>query len=73
MYVLHTEYNRFEAKIHDLREQMMNTSTGSLKTSTKKTLFVRYAAPRSTKKTLFITYAASDSMLLVRYAATANF
>ena len=36
------EYNRFEAKIHDLREQMMNTSTGSLKTSTKKTLFVRY-------------------------------
>ena len=39
---MRAEYNRFEAKIHDLREQMMNTSTGSLKTSTKKTLFVRY-------------------------------
>jgi disks large protein 1 len=35
------EYNRFEAKIHDLREQMMNTSTGSLKTTQKKTLYVR--------------------------------
>ncbi|XP_041354335.1 disks large 1 tumor suppressor protein-like isoform X5 [Gigantopelta aegis] len=35
------EYNRFEAKIQDLREQMMNTSTGSLRTTQKKTLFVR--------------------------------
>ncbi|KAL3847162.1 hypothetical protein ACJMK2_018088 [Sinanodonta woodiana] len=36
------EYNRFEAKIQDLREQMMNTSsTGSLRTTTKKTLYVR--------------------------------
>lgn len=35
------EYNRFEAKIHDLREQMMSSSTGSLKTTTKKTLYVR--------------------------------
>ncbi|CAH1781914.1 unnamed protein product [Owenia fusiformis] len=35
------EYNRFEAKIYDLREQMMNTSTGSLRTTTKKTLYVR--------------------------------
>jgi len=35
------EYNRFEAKIHDLREQMMNTSTGSLKTTQKRTLYVR--------------------------------
>ncbi|XP_033125050.1 disks large homolog 2-like [Anneissia japonica] len=38
------EYNRFEAKIHDLREQMMNSSsnpTGSLKTSPKKSLYVR--------------------------------
>ncbi|KAH9509443.1 Disks large 1 [Bulinus truncatus] len=34
-------YNRFEAKIQDLREQMMNTSTGSLRTTPKKTLFVR--------------------------------
>jgi uncharacterized protein YdcH (DUF465 family) len=36
-----TEYNRFEAKIQDLREQMMNTSTGSLRTTQKRTLFVR--------------------------------
>ena len=35
------EYNRFEAKIHDLREQMMSSSSGSLKTTTKKTLHVR--------------------------------
>ncbi|XP_063430161.1 disks large 1 tumor suppressor protein-like isoform X5 [Mytilus trossulus] len=35
------EYNRFEAKIQDLREQMMNTSTGSLRTTQKRTLFVR--------------------------------
>ncbi|KAM7366698.1 hypothetical protein PAMP_016113 [Pampus punctatissimus] len=26
-----TEYSRFEAKIHDLREQMMNSSSGSLR------------------------------------------
>ncbi|XP_028401415.1 disks large homolog 1-like [Dendronephthya gigantea] len=37
------EYNKFEAKIHDLREKLMNTtnSTGSLKTSTKRQLYVR--------------------------------
>jgi len=35
------DYNRFEAKIQDLREQMMNTSTGSLRTTQKKTLYVR--------------------------------
>ncbi|KAK2167781.1 hypothetical protein LSH36_24g09014 [Paralvinella palmiformis] len=35
------DYNRFEAKIHDLREQMMNTSTSSLKTGAKRTLYVR--------------------------------
>ncbi|XP_059416321.1 disks large homolog 1-like isoform X12 [Carassius carassius] len=39
------EYSRFEAKIHDLREQMMNSSTssgsGSLRTSQKRTLYVR--------------------------------
>ncbi|XP_075747258.1 MAGUK family member discs large 1 isoform X2 [Rhipicephalus microplus] len=34
------EYNRFEAKIHDLREQMLNT-TGSLRTSQKRSLYVR--------------------------------
>ncbi|KAF0028817.1 hypothetical protein F2P81_017922 [Scophthalmus maximus] len=27
------EYSRFEAKIHDLREQMMNSSSGSLRTN----------------------------------------
>ncbi|XP_075910220.1 disks large homolog 2-like isoform X5 [Petromyzon marinus] len=39
------EYTRFEAKIHDLREQMMNSSissgSGSLKTSLKRSLYVR--------------------------------
>ncbi|XP_046853801.1 disks large homolog 1-like isoform X2 [Xenia sp. Carnegie-2017] len=37
------EYNKFEAKIHDLREKLMNTTnnTGSLKTSAKRQLYVR--------------------------------
>ncbi|XP_072475051.1 disks large homolog 1 isoform X10 [Notamacropus eugenii] len=39
------EYSRFEAKIHDLREQMMNCSvssgSGSLRTSQKRSLYVR--------------------------------
>ncbi|XP_029648068.1 disks large homolog 2 isoform X10 [Octopus sinensis] len=35
------EYNRFETKIQDLREQIMNTSTGSLRTTQKRTLYVR--------------------------------
>ncbi|KAK7486483.1 hypothetical protein BaRGS_00022284 [Batillaria attramentaria] len=35
------DYNRFEAKIQDLREQMMNTSSGSLRTTQKRTLYVR--------------------------------
>ncbi|XP_036411715.1 discs large homolog 1-like protein isoform X1 [Colossoma macropomum] len=39
------EYRRFEAKIHDLREQMMNSSissgSGSLRTSQKRSLYVR--------------------------------
>ncbi|XP_013888323.1 disks large homolog 1 isoform X4 [Austrofundulus limnaeus] len=39
------EYSRFEAKIHDLREQMMNSSmssgSGSLRTSEKRSLYVR--------------------------------
>ncbi|KAG1683812.1 Disks large 2 [Nymphon striatum] len=34
------EYNRFEAKIHDLREQMLSTS-GSLRTIQKRSLYVR--------------------------------
>ncbi|GFT20228.1 disks large 1 tumor suppressor protein [Nephila pilipes] len=34
------KYNRFEAKIHDLREQMLSTS-GSLRTSQKRSLYVR--------------------------------
>ncbi|XP_054873115.1 disks large homolog 2 isoform X26 [Amphiprion ocellaris] len=39
------EYERFEAKIHDLREQMMNHSmssgSGSLRTNQKRSLYVR--------------------------------
>ncbi|XP_077361896.1 discs large homolog 1-like protein isoform X5 [Festucalex cinctus] len=39
------EYGRFEAKIHELREQMMNSSissgSGSLRTSQKRSLYVR--------------------------------
>ncbi|XP_031664217.1 disks large homolog 2-like isoform X16 [Oncorhynchus kisutch] len=39
------EYGRFEAKIHDLREQMMNHSmssgSGSLRTNQKRSLYVR--------------------------------
>ncbi|XP_075448685.1 disks large homolog 2 isoform X3 [Ascaphus truei] len=39
------EYARFEAKIHDLREQMMNNSmssgSGSLRTNQKRSLYVR--------------------------------
>ncbi|KAK2497852.1 hypothetical protein MC885_015851, partial [Smutsia gigantea] len=38
------EYSRFELKIHDLREQMMNSSmssgSGSLRTSEKRSLYV---------------------------------
>ncbi|KAF3838577.1 hypothetical protein F7725_010345 [Dissostichus mawsoni] len=38
------EYSRFESKIHDLREQMMNSSmssgSGSLRTSEKRSLYV---------------------------------
>nr|AUG84417.1 Dlg [Platynereis dumerilii] len=35
------EYNRFEAKISDLREQLMDKSTGSLRTTQKKSMYVR--------------------------------
>lgn len=42
---LPAEYSRFESKIHDLREQMMNSSmssgSGSLRTSEKRSLYVR--------------------------------
>lgn len=47
------EYNRFEAKIHDMREHIMNVS-GGLKTSLKRTFFVR---------ALFEYEPASDSGL----------
>lgn len=44
-FVFLTEYSRFESKIHDLREQMMNSSmssgSGSLRTSEKRSLYVR--------------------------------
>ncbi|EPQ19301.1 Glutathione peroxidase 1 [Myotis brandtii] len=43
--VLCADYARFEAKIHDLREQMMNHSmssgSGSLRTNQKRSLYVR--------------------------------
>jgi len=35
------EYNRFEQKIHELRGRMMNNTGGSLKTSAKRSLYVR--------------------------------
>ena len=35
------EYNRFEQKIHELRGRMMNNAGGSLKTSAKRSLYVR--------------------------------
>nr|XP_033498397.1 disks large homolog 2 isoform X1 [Epinephelus lanceolatus] len=44
-YTKSSEYGRFEAKIHDLREQMMNHSmssgSGSLRTNQKRSLYVR--------------------------------
>ncbi|KAG7232673.1 hypothetical protein INR49_008253 [Caranx melampygus] len=39
MVILCSEYSRFEAKIHDLREQMMNSSSGSLRAN--RTFYVR--------------------------------
>ncbi|CAB1325391.1 unnamed protein product [Coregonus sp. 'balchen'] len=43
------EYSRFESKIHDLREQMMNSSmssgSGSLRTSEKRSLYARLVTP----------------------------
>lgn len=36
------EYNRFEAKIHDLKQQMAQPTTGTLlRTSQKRSLYVR--------------------------------
>ena len=35
------EYNQFEAKIQNIREQMMNASSGSLRTIQKRSLYVR--------------------------------
>ena len=39
--ISHAEYNQFEAKIQNIREQMMNASSGSLRTIQKRSLFVR--------------------------------
>jgi len=37
------EFSQFEAKIRDLREQMMNTGgSGSLKVNQKRSIYVRY-------------------------------
>ncbi|OQR71400.1 disks large 1 tumor suppressor protein-like [Tropilaelaps mercedesae] len=44
-FVAFSEYNRFEAKINELREQMLNNSSGcvpgSIRTSQKRSLFVK--------------------------------
>lgn len=40
MLALFAEYSRFEAKIHDLREQMMNSTSGSLRGT--RSFYVRY-------------------------------
>lgn len=41
-----SEYSRFEAKIHDLREQLMNSSMGSgtttLRSNPKRGFYIRY-------------------------------
>ena len=42
LFIVFPEYSHFEAKIHELRKQMMNSSTGSLRTTQKRTLYVRY-------------------------------
>jgi len=46
IFFISSEYARFEAKIHDLREQMMNHSmssgSGSLRTNQKRSLYVRW-------------------------------
>ena len=45
MFPILAEYSRFEAKIHDLREQMMNSSlssgSGSLRSGQRRALYVR--------------------------------
>lgn len=47
--VLFSEYSRFEAKIHDLREQLMNSSLGSgtasLRSNPKRGFYIRSDAP----------------------------
>lgn len=44
-----SEYSRFEAKIHDLREQLMNSSMGSgtttLRSNPKRGFYIRSPAP----------------------------
>lgn len=37
------EYNQFEAKIHHLREKMMNSNNVGVVTSVKRQLYVRYS------------------------------
>uniref|UniRef100_A0A8D0DE11 Discs, large homolog 2 (Drosophila) n=1 Tax=Sander lucioperca TaxID=283035 RepID=A0A8D0DE11_SANLU len=53
------EYGRFEAKIHDLREQMMNHSmssgSGSLRTNQKRSLYVRLSFYDKRKKNFIFT------------------
>ncbi|XP_029925089.1 disks large homolog 2 isoform X3 [Myripristis murdjan] len=60
------EYGRFEAKIHDLREQMMNHSmssgSGSLRTNQKRSLYVSLSSPYC-KRALFDYEKSKDSGL----------
>ncbi|NP_955820.1 disks large homolog 1 [Danio rerio] len=62
------EYSRFEAKIHDLREQMMNSSissgSGSLRTSQKRTLYVRALFDYDITKTVKFNSKSRDKASL---------
>lgn len=49
LYFCVSEYSRFEAKIHDLREQLMNSSMGSgtttLRSNAKRGFYIRSHTP----------------------------
>lgn len=64
------EYGRFEAKIHDLREQMMNHSmssgSGSLRTNQKRSLYVRFVSlPHVSLLTLSVACRPRGAELLL--------
>ena len=51
------DYSRFEAKIHDLREQMMSSTvtsaSGSLRTNQRRSFYVRYCLTQSDQRLLY--------------------